>query len=89
QSLYVPPPFRAEDKERIRQDWTAFRDSLRPTDPDVDHQSKLIAGEINYIEATQYGFAMRLRHHAEPIYLTAAVHQQLEHRYPRAVSALA
>lgn len=89
QNLYVPPPFRAEDKERIRQDWSEFRDSLRATAPDVDHQSKLIAGEINYIEATQYGFAIRLRHHAEPIYLTAAVHQQLEHRYPRAVSALA
>ena len=70
QNIYVPPIWRTSEQVKIEARWNDFYKPL------ARHHRKtflvrngILIGQVKSLDKTQYGYAVRLRHHAAPIYI--------------------
>lgn len=76
--LYVPPPWSHKRRDAIAQQWSQFKHPLITNHRGTNTVfSGFIIGSIKSMEKTPYGFAIRMHHMGEPIYIDEATSARL------------
>lgn len=69
-SFYVPPFWKKERKQEINGHWTNFCAPLREHNRSTELvASGIVMGQVKSIEPTEFGYALKLHHHAERFFM--------------------
>jgi hypothetical protein len=80
--LYVPEPFRVENKDAIADRRRRKLAVLQSPEDDVQFKMALIVGQYNGVESTVFGRKVLIRHMADaPLYVDAKVWEKIERTF--------
>lgn len=77
--IYVPRVWRESEKQSIREAWKDFSEDLR-----INHRrartvkNAIVIGQVKRMAKSEYGYALNLRNHAEPIYIAEKLADNLK-----------
>lgn len=74
QSLYVPPVWSEKHRAEIRQHWDQFVAPLHKHNRTSDQvASGLVIGQVRDLQPSEFGFSLKLHHHAAVFYMNQAM----------------